>query len=331
MQRKELCGVPRRGVDAVFSGGARRDVFGVRGSRIDSFSVWFLGASFMSLIAHTDLATNSLFLSTVLATKQCEEMNHIEDAWEAVFSKTVSRFVAEPPRFLFVVCVFWFLLFGQFFHGVVSSVLTATDGDEPKNLGGVRQLLGLEDGDLYEVKDRHQGGRAFGFKTYPTMLHPNAWSLQRELAQLHLYKSGHLFKEVLRTLAFFLVFMWFESIVQLELQGSALELGKALSQKLDKEMALSLLLTPSFSDDGNLQPLHCVWEVWGPDACLHGCRCGRPQRGVPEIRQDGQDLLQNSPCTLRLAGRGVRLVVGARNDEKIYGFLLPAIVVGTSG
>ena len=60
----------------------------------------------MSLIAHTDLATNSLFLSTVLATKQCEEMNHIEDAWEAVFSKTVFRFVAEPPRFLFVVFVF---------------------------------------------------------------------------------------------------------------------------------------------------------------------------------------------------------------------------------
>ena len=31
MQRKGLCGVPRRGVDAVCSGGARRDVFGVRG------------------------------------------------------------------------------------------------------------------------------------------------------------------------------------------------------------------------------------------------------------------------------------------------------------
>ena len=56
-------------------------------SRSDSFGVWFLGASFMSVVAHMDLATNALFLSKVLATKQCEEMTHMEDAWEAVFLK----------------------------------------------------------------------------------------------------------------------------------------------------------------------------------------------------------------------------------------------------
>ena len=234
-------------------------------SRIDSFSLWFLGASFMSLAAHMDLATNSLFLSKVLVTKQCEEMTHIEDASETVFTKTVFRFFAEPPRFLTVVFVSWCLVFGQFFYAVASSVPLATHADEPKNLSGVRQLLGLQDGDLYEVKDRDLGAKNFGFKIYPTILHPrtqhggalqalaesarmytiryNEWSLQRKLAQLHLYKSGQLFKEVRRTLAFFIVFMCSESFVQLELQGYALELGKASSQKLDKEIALSLLLS----------------------------------------------------------------------------------------
>ena len=45
------------------------------------------------------------------------------------------------------------------------------------------------------------------------------------------------------------------------------------------------------------------------------------QGGVPGLQQEGQDLLQNSASRLRHSGRGVRLVLAARSDENVYGFL----------
>jgi len=235
---------------------------------VDSFVVWFLFASFMSLMAHMDLATNSLFLSKVLATERCGDMGSLENAWQRVFSKCAFKFLANHvPSLSIVVVLLWLLLFSQFFYGVVSSVPTTTETNGKMNLSGVRALMNWDNGAFYEVKDRDQGGKDFGFKTYPTVLHKrtqhgsslhalaesgrmytlrfNSWSLQQELVKLKLYKSGQVYREVVETVGYFVVFMWCESIVQLELQGSALELGKAMSptHDVDMEMAASLLLS----------------------------------------------------------------------------------------
>ena len=234
----------------------------------DSFVVWFVFASGMSLMAHMDLATNSLFLSKVLATERCGDTESLDNSWRRVFSGIAFTFLANHvPSLLSVVVLLWLLLLGQFFYGVACSVPTATHKNEKMNLSGVRALMNLDDAAFYEVKDRDQGGRDFGFKTYPTLLlkrtqhgssfhalaelgrmytlRLNSWSLQQELVNQQLYKSGQVFREVVKTVGYFFVFMWCASNAQLELQRSALELGKAMSptHDVDMEMAASLLLS----------------------------------------------------------------------------------------
>ena len=229
------------------------------------FTAWFLFAYSVSLVAHMDLATNSLFLAKVLATERCGFMTSIEHAWEDVFSKSVFRFLANHvPTFASVVIVLWFFLFGQFWYALALSVPTATGIDEPMNLSGLKALMGLDDGAFYEVKDLDQE-TVFRFKTYRTLMYArtqhgtalhalaesgrmytlqcNTWSVQQKTLNLH--KSGPLFRLVLKTVYRFVLFMWFESILQLELQGSALELGKAVSPRheVDKETVASLFLS----------------------------------------------------------------------------------------
>lgn len=195
-------------------------------------------------------------------------MVSLENTWQRVFSYSAFTFLANhAPSLSSVIYFFWVLLFGQFFYGVACSVPTATEKDGKMNLSGVRALMKLDDGAFYEVKDRDQGKNNYGFKTYPTLWHKrtqhgsslhalaesgrmytlrfNSWTLQQELVKVRLYKSGQVFREVVKTVGYFVVFLWFESIVQLELQGSALELGKAMSptHDVDMEMAASLLLS----------------------------------------------------------------------------------------
>jgi len=259
---------------------------------VNSFIVWFLFASSMSLVAHLDLATNSLFLSKVLATQRCHDMRKIDEIWDVVFSKSLFLTLASiMPSFSNVVTLLWLLLFGQFVYGVAGSVPLKTSLDGECSLSGVWSLLGLGNEDLYEVKDRDLGGgKKFGFKTYSTLLHQrtqhgnalaalaesgrmygirfNLWSLQQKLVQLRLYKSGQVYREVKKTLGFFVVFMWFESIVQLELQGSALELGKAMSPEhhLDYEMVLSLTLSVLMASYNHC--IVCVKFYRQTQACL---------------------------------------------------------------
>ena len=112
--------------------------------------------------------------------------------------------------------------------------------------------------------------------------------------------------------------MWFESIVQLELQGSALELGKAISQKLDKEMAFSLLLSLMMAFYNHYTVCGRFWAKMR--ACMDA-RVDDDREECRELQQEGQDLLPNSASRLRHSGRGVRLVLAARSDENVYGFL----------
>ena len=135
---------------------------------------------------------------------------------------------------------------------------TATGRDERADLSGLKALIGWDDGAFYEVKNRDQGGRAFGSKTYSTLMHArtehggplhalaesgrmytlqcNTRSVHQKTVNLRLWKCGPIFRQVLNTA---------ENMLQLELQGSALELGKAVSptHEVDKETVASLFLS----------------------------------------------------------------------------------------
>ena len=87
---------------------------------------------------------------------------------------------------------------------------------ERKDLSGLKALMGLDDGALYEEKDRDQGGRRFGFRTYPTLMYPrtqhgsalhalaesgrmytlqcNTWSVHQKTVTLRLWKSGQVYR-----------------------------------------------------------------------------------------------------------------------------------------
>ena len=237
------------------------------------FTAWFLFAYSTTLVAHRDLATTSFFLAKVLATERCGAMASIEHAWEEVFSKSVLTFLASHiPTFPSVVLVLRFFLFGQFWSALARSVPTARGCCERANLSGLKAPHGLDDGTFYEVKDRDQGGRDFGFKTYPTLVYArtqhgsalhalaesgrmytlqcNTWRVHQKWENLRLWKSGQIFREVLKTVFRFVLFMWFESILQLELQGSALGLGKAVfpTHEVYKEAVASLLLSVIVDD-----------------------------------------------------------------------------------
>ena len=237
------------------------------------FTAWFLFAYSTTLVAHRDLATTSFFLAKVLATERCGAMASIEHAWEEVFSKSVLTFLASHiPTFASVVLVLRFFLFGQFWSALARSEPTARGCCERANLSGLKAPHGLDDGTFYEVKDRDQGGRDFGFKTYPTLMYArtqhgsalhalaesgrmytlqcNTWRAHQKWENLRLWKSGQIFREVLKTVFRFVLFMWFESILQLELQGSALELGKAVfpTHEVYKEAVASLLLSVIVDD-----------------------------------------------------------------------------------
>ena len=58
-----------------------------------------------------------------------------------------------------------------------------------------------------------------------------SWPTLYRRLRASFWNSGWIFREVLKTLFRFVLFMWFESILQLELRGSALELGKAVSKR----------------------------------------------------------------------------------------------------
>lgn len=126
---------------------------------------------------------------------------------------------------------------------------------------------GKSHNNFYEVRDRDMGGRNFGFFTYSTTLHQrtqhnaslmalaesarmytirfNGWSCKQCLVDLKLYKSGQVYNDVSRTLWYFVVFLLLENIIQIELQGTALEVGKALTEehKVDKEILFSLVMS----------------------------------------------------------------------------------------
>jgi len=241
-----------------------------------SFGIFITCASIMSVFSHMDLATNGLFLSKVLATGTCHahsgspsNMESIEDFWQRVWSRSLWSllFGLEPPELLHLVVGLWALMFSQFFYGIVSSVPRTTR--DPQDVGplcgdpsGLRVLL--TDSAFYAVRDRDLGGR---FVTYPTLLHRrtqhgaallalaesarmytvcySGWSHKQHLVNMGLYKSGQVFNDIVRTLLYFVVFMWFESLIQIELQGTALEVGKSLSndRTVDVQMLVSVLLS----------------------------------------------------------------------------------------
>jgi len=232
----------------------------------------------MSVVAHMDLATNALFLSKVLATQFCPieagsdtTLNNIETYWQNLWkSSFLTRHTGiSPPAFSTLLLIIWALVFGQFLYGVLSGVPVSDgkrEGWKGFNLKGVKALFWSGNRDFYEVRDRDMGGRNFGFFTYSTTLHQrtqhnaslmalaesarmytirfNGWSCKQRLVDLKLYKSGQVYNDVTRTLGYFVVFLLLENIIQIELQSTALEVGKALTEehKVDKEILFSLAM-----------------------------------------------------------------------------------------
>ena len=72
----------------------------------------------------------------------------------------------------------------------------------------------------------------------------NGWSCKQCLVDLKLCKSGQVYNDVSRTLWYFVVFLLLEKIIQIELQSTALGVGKATTEehKVDKEILFSLVM-----------------------------------------------------------------------------------------
>jgi len=242
-----------------------------------SFYVYLLGLTAISIIAHMDLASNALFLSKVLATNSFQgsrdddtALDDIEHYWRNVWKK--SSLNIEPPQFTTVLVTVWLLLFSQLIYGLLGSVPVSTKvkkkGWRCASLDGLKALLWLDPkSDFYKIRDRDLGGSTHGFYTYSTILHGetqhnaslmalaeaarmytlrfNSWSYKKRLVEQRKYKSGQVYNDMLSTLCYFLFFLMFENIVQLELQASAMEIGKAMKEPhtLDKEIQFSLALS----------------------------------------------------------------------------------------
>jgi len=243
-----------------------------------SFYVCLLCLTSLSIIAHMDVASNALFLSKVLAMNSFQgsrdgytALDDIEHYWRNVWKK--SSLNMDPPRFASVLVSVWLLLFSQFIYALLGSVPVSTHvtphGWRCASLDGLKALLCFDpESDFYKIRDRDLGdGITHGFYAYNTILHRctehnaslmtlasaarmyalrfNSWTYKKRLVESGRYKSGQVYNDISSSLCYFLFFLMFENIVQLELQASTLEIGKAMKEPhtLDKEIQFSLALS----------------------------------------------------------------------------------------
>jgi len=218
----------------------------------------------ISLGAHMDLATNALFLSRILATSS-DNMRAIQGQWETIW--THSLFSGHFLPFETCVLLMYLLLFGQFLYSLSCSVPLRTDGNPEGSvtLEGLRELL-WQRSDFFDVMDRdlERGRRTHGVQRYQTLLDSRthhqealeavaessrmfsvlfkAWPYKKSLLRLHQYESRHVWIDIKRTVMFLMVFILNESVLQVQLQGSTLEIEKALSGEVDTHLTFSLCL-----------------------------------------------------------------------------------------
>jgi hypothetical protein len=257
--------------------------------------IFYLGLTSMSVIAHMDLASNALFLSKVLATGNCHaddegagsDLDNIEEFWQSVWERAFLYEYVRIPQFAHCLIFVWFALFGQIIYALMASVPVSVEGKKAR-LAVVKSLLWLDsDLKIYDIRDRDLGGKDYGFYTYSTMLHGrtqhnvslmaladaarmytlrfNGWFYKQKLVRQKLYKSGQLYNEVWGTLLYFLFFLMFENIIQLELQSTALEIGIAMNphHRVDWEIALSLALSFTMAVYNVYSTSRRMWsQVW---------------------------------------------------------------------
>ena len=67
-----------------------------------------------------------------------------------------------------------------------------------------------------------------------------AWTYKKSLFELRHYESRHAWIDVKKTVILWIVFVLNESVLQVQVQGSTLEIEKALSGRVDVHLAFSL-------------------------------------------------------------------------------------------
>ena len=216
---------------------------------------------FMSVVTHLDLATNALFLAKVLATNNCRQkaLHDIEHFWHRVWE--TSLWHIAPPKFSRCVLLVWVVLFGQVFYSMVCYL--SVRERRCTSAAGLKALFGT--GPFYEVRDR--GMIRTVFHTYSTLwmrstqhgsvlmtlaesarmytICSDTWSEKEEMVKRGLRMSSHVYEDILASITSFLLYRLFENIAQIELQSTALEFGRAMTEghNVDTETLISLALS----------------------------------------------------------------------------------------
>ncbi|CAE7945021.1 unnamed protein product, partial [Symbiodinium sp. KB8] len=77
------------------------------------FLLWLSYSSAVSVISHMDVMTQGLFLATTLHTFECPGYQHVNDAWEEVWSTSIFSWATWGSSLETLVIISWAVLILQ--------------------------------------------------------------------------------------------------------------------------------------------------------------------------------------------------------------------------